>query len=66
MSASVWEVESKRTNLVFCEVNGGFFCSFLSDGLDEQARRANVVLIINAEPSLVLWEHHVLWPVTPD
>ena len=60
---------SKRTNLVFCGVNGGFFFSFLSDGLGEQARRANVVLnqlIINAERSLVLWEHHVLWPVTPD
>jgi hypothetical protein len=57
---------SKRTNLVFFEVNRGFLCSFLSDGLDEQARRANVELIINAEPSLVLWEHHVLWPVTPE
>jgi hypothetical protein len=52
------------TNLVFCEVNGGFFCSFLSDGFDEQARRADVVLVVDAESRFVFREHHVLRPAT--
>lgn len=49
------------TNLIFSEVNGGFFDILRSDRLDEQARATNVVLVVDPEANFVFREHDELW-----
>ena len=47
-------------DLVVGKVDGGFGSAFDSDGFDEKARGADIVLVVECETGFVLWVDDIL------